>query len=152
LFERNRLPMMGKSFRSGTPLRTVPSFVRMSPPITAVWPSSTITRVSASLVLMMTPPWTVLCDERSLTSGCRSMMIRLSCVRRDLELDPDRLQLGDRVPRDVLDDEGDLLAHEDLGLAVVHRRDPGFEMMLALRFCSSTCSWASTKPQLFEIP
>ena len=54
---------------------------QVRPPITAVCPSSTMTRVSASLVLMMTPPCTVLCVARSLTSGCRSMMIFLSCVR-----------------------------------------------------------------------
>ena len=44
-------------------------------------------------------------------------------MRRDLELDADGLELRHRVARNVLDDERDLLSDQDLGLAVVHRRD-----------------------------
>ena len=66
------------SIRYGTPLSTVDSFCRTRPPMTAVCPSSTITRVFASAVTMTIPPCTVACAERSETSGRRSSVTRLS--------------------------------------------------------------------------
>jgi hypothetical protein len=57
--------------------------------------------------------------------GCRSMMIFLSCVRCGVTLSwmPMVWSCDTGLPRHVLHDERNLLADEDLGLAVVDRRD-----------------------------
>ena len=56
LGKENKLPRYGMSFRTGIPCFTLDSSFLIRPPMTAVSPLFTMTRVSASLVEIMTPP------------------------------------------------------------------------------------------------
>ena len=85
-----------------------------------------MTRVSASLVLMMTPPCTVAFDDNSLISGCRSkemVLSELTCGVTRIEI-PIVVNCVIAFPASSATINGtSLRTNQDLRFTIVHRCD-----------------------------